>query len=154
MTHRPSRLNAPLRLGIAAVVAVAWMLGVIACCPVSPPAASAAPVAGSGHAHHAVAGHAQHAVGGHAQHGDTGAGRGGVISRACPHGCPHLSTPAMHAGQAVDLLAPTVVAATAVPAAPFAGPVVAGTRDPPVPIEAVHDHLGRNILTRICICRR
>lgn len=150
MNHHRSRLNAPLRLGIAAVVAVAWMLGVIACCPVSQPAASAAAVAGVGHG---LAGHAQHGVGGHAQHGDTGAARTGVISRACPHHCADMSTPAMHAGQVVDLLAPTV-AATAVLAAPFAGPVVAGTRAPPVPIEAVHDHLGRNILTRICICRR
>ncbi len=144
MRHRKMNLHPALRHIIGVAVAVSWLLGVITCCHVAraetqvlPPPAAAISAVGHAAANYAVA----------------AAGHGAKLTHLCAHKCADLPTAAIQACQAAGLVALMVIVAMAAVIAPFAGPVVAGTRDPPLPVRAINDYLGRNILSRICICR-
>lgn len=143
---RPRQLNLHLALRhlIGAAVAVAWVLGAVSCCHMAQsgndmpqmPAASTSAV-GHAAAHHAVA---------VAEHG-------AVLTHLCTHRCSDVGMAVLQACQVTGFVALIVIVAMAAVAVPLAGPVVAGTRDPPIPIRPFNQYLGRNILDRICICR-
>lgn len=143
MRRRAKDLHPSLRFAIAAVVAFAWLLGA-ACCLAGPSRHASAPMPAAPGLAHGIAEHVHHPIVVHRT----------AITRSCVHHCTDPVTPALWASQEAGLAALALIVAMVAVAAPFAGPVTAGTRDPPPAFRAVHDHLGRNILTRICICRR
>ncbi|UVO12872.1 hypothetical protein NM962_01510 [Mycobacterium sp. SVM_VP21] len=78
---------------------------------------------------------------------------GASLTHLCTHKCADLGTAAIQACEVIGFVALTLIVAMVAVAAPLAGPVVAGTRDPPIPIRPFNEYLDRNILDRICICR-
>lgn len=144
MRHRHLSLHPALRHIISVAVVVAWSLGVVLCC-------------NSGHSgsemprmRHSSLG----AVGHHVVHHELAVvGDGAALTQLCPHRCGDFGAAIVQTCAIAAFVALIVIVAMTALAAPFTGPIAAGTRDPPVPIRSYNQYLGRDILDRICICR-